>query len=764
MSLSIPGETLHEPHINHTSVSTVHVSLVPLGTTNHIPDIAPEDEKSKLLRQTEEERQIVTSLHQIFSRATGKHMISSNLSLSQDFGIDTSRLNGKEKVLQTLSPSGDNVFSDSDPATISASTDWIIGLVSSQEERLSPDLPTDWQESEICVYSTSPSQLQLSPSIPETSGKHMFSSSFSLSLVFTIDTSRLNEKEKFDHTLFDSIDDSKIDENLQKCLFILQETCRVDHIDLTDSFIDSLCACLGGSDEPCCQKSFILLAVLYISFIDDSLQQRILDNLKDAFLAQHIYQAVFLIFVLGRAMRSNPETFSFSAVNWRDVSHFKTMDYNVRLAQMAFVRDAVILFRNRCSLDIFDPKEVVGRLVENYGLFSLTHEEIAKFSNSRDSDFLTSLFTSIIVFSITLNQTLPPRISTLYAATPTHHVEMGAMNHFRIPIHRDLGTSPLSHLILERFIRHRSEDSFDDQLIVLNMGVENNHFNTNSLLVLLHPFFISHLWHIDIATMMQDNREQSGQTVHILRSNFAKSIEMDESTLVLYAAHPPPQFGRFLDSLLTFRIASQPPDVLNFIIYTDYVNFCSPFGDGQLFQHIFQSLFSPLTPRGSITTEQFGLAATIRWLHLTNTWLPKKFDSPLLRFLTPSTLSNRRVTTHELVRLKDSGVGRRLWHINSIDDGIFVDYLDRRELHTFIRRLLVDCFSPFPVFVSLTLLALSNIVANTGPAVHRILCRMGTLSVVISSVSQSSKLEDYEAGLRIVSGLLRSLRLGLNRR
>ncbi|KAK2963888.1 hypothetical protein BLNAU_965 [Blattamonas nauphoetae] len=611
MAPSIPGGTLHERPISHISTPIVKISPVALDTSHHIPDIAPEDEKSRHSRQTEEERQIVDSLHLISSRTSGKHMFSSSLSLSQDF---------------------------------------------------------------------------------------------------TIDISRLNDKEKFDHTLFDSIDDIEVDKRLQKCVAILQKTGRADHIDLTDSFIDSLCACLGGSDEQCCQRSLLLLTILFDNCLDDSLKKHVLENLKDAFVDPNNYQALFLIRVYGNAMRRTPENFSVWVVNWRDVSLFQTMDYNIRLAQMAFVRDAVVLFGNRCSLDIFDPKLIVGRLVKNYNPFSLTSDEITKYNHSGETDFLTSLFTSIIVFSIALNQTLPPRITELYAATPTYHVEMGAMNHFRIPIHRDLGTRPISYLILERFIRHRSEDSFNDQLIVLNLGVKNNHFNTNSLVALLHPFFISHLWHLDVATMMQVYREQSRQAVHILRSSFSQSIETDNLDLALYAAHPPTQFGTFLDSVITFHTKSQTTKAINFLIFSDFVNFCSPFGDGQLFQSLIHTLFSPLTPEGNTTTEKSGMAATIRWLHLTNTWLPKGFDSPLLHFFTPSTLSNRRVTTHELVKLSECGVGREQWNISSTFDGGSsmsmhlewlcivarmghwrFDYLKEADTHTFIRRLLVDC-------------------------------------------------------------------------
>ncbi|KAK2946447.1 hypothetical protein BLNAU_18612 [Blattamonas nauphoetae] len=619
--------------------------------------------------------------------------------------------------------------------------------------------------------------------------KNSFSWNFSISRDFySIDTSKIDMTETFDHTLFDTIYDEEIDKSLQRCLYILLKTGRADNIQVDASFVDSLCACLGGDDEQCCQRSFALLTILYDDHLDEPLKERVLQNLKDTRIDKDNYQAIFLLRVHDYALLRNTKTFSYSDVNWEHVSYFKPTNYTIRLSHMSFVRDAVIMFRNRCSLNIFNPQLIVGRLVDYYHPFSLTKEEIAKFSQTVIHDYLTNLFTSIIVFSITLNHPLPPHIIELYADTPTKSVGVNAMNHFHIPVTQNLDTRPFSYQILERFVRYHSEDSVGDQISNLSLGVINNHFDTNSVLVVLHPLFFSHLWRLDVATMMQVHNEYAAEAVNILRSSFAQSTfahsatKMDSHGLVLYAIHTPPQFGRFLDSLITFHTKSQPLEVTNFLLFADYINFCSPFGDGRLFQHLIQTLFSPLTPVSTNEIEQAGLTMTIRWLNLTNTWLPKGFDNPLLRFLTLSALSNRRVSNDELSKLSKCGVGREYWFVSpsitlrpNLPQSFAwlcvvarmghwnFDDLAEDDIRAFVRRLLMYCLSPYPAIVSLALIALSNIVANTGPSVHHLLFRMNTIDVVISSVEQSSHLDDYEAGLSIISGLLRTRRKRFHR-
>ncbi|KAK2946446.1 hypothetical protein BLNAU_18611 [Blattamonas nauphoetae] len=607
--------------------------------------------------------------------------------------------------------------------------------------------------------------------------QHKFTWNFSISPDLTINFSQIDMTETFDHTLFDTIDNEEIDKSLLRCLYILQKTERADHIQIDDIFVASLCDCLGGDDETCCPKSYVLLLVLYEHYLKDSQKQQVLKNLKDAFVDQNQYQAGFLIRVHSFVLRRNTDTFSYSDVNWEHVSLFEPTDYNVRLRHMVFVSDAVAVFRNRCSLDIFDPHKIVRRLVEYYHPFSLTHEEITKFGETDDIDPITRLFASIIVFSITLNQTLSPRIIELYATTEIEYVDMRAVSLFLIPLTRNLGTRPLSYLLLERFIRQPFEVGFSQLIYMLSLGVMNNHFDTTSLPVFLHPFFISHLFHLDIVRMVQVQGEHFDKAIHILRSAFVKSATTDGHDMILYATHPPPQFGRFLDFLFTFHTKSQTLDVTTFLLFTNYIFFCSPFGEGRLFRRIFGTLFSPLTPKDSLKTERLGLETTICWLQLTNTWLPKGFDNPLLWFLTPSTLSNRRLTNDELSKLKAVVDGREQWLIKSIDDGSFplsrhlewrcvvarmghwnFRFLEKTETDAFVQKLLVDCFSPYPAIVSLALIALSNIVSSTGPTVHRILCQMDTIDVVISSVDKSSHLEDYENGICVIGILLRSIR------
>ncbi|KAK2943263.1 hypothetical protein BLNAU_21835 [Blattamonas nauphoetae] len=664
------GGELRGRRLSHTSVNTIQLSPIAFGPTNCFPDFAPEDDTSKFTRQTEEERQIQVSLHEINSKALKKHNFSWN---------------------------------------------------------------------------------------------------YSVDLGFVIERSQIDVKEQFDHTLFNTEDNNTLEKRLQRCINILQKTGRVDHLDLTHSFVDQLCDCLCGDHAQCCQSSFLLLLILFEGHFDCVLQQRVLWNLKDAFLDRNHYQVAFLLRVHLTMLRSS-ETFSYSDVNWTHLSSFKTMDYNVRLAHIVFVRDAVVLFRNRCSVDVFNPKVIVGRLVDNYTLFSLTPEEVTNFSKAPDIDYLTSLFTSIVVFSLTINRPLPPQITELYASTAPQPVALDEVSPFLIPLTRNTDTKPFSDLLLGRFIRHRCDRRISSQLHFLSLGVKNNHFDSTSLLVILHPFFISHLWHLDLMTMIHADDDPPQKTIRILLTSFSQFRDTNNPLLILYAAHPPPQFGPFLDSLISFHNSSQGLDVDFLATFSDFVSFCAPFGDGQLYQHLTQTLFSHLIPNGSKYEDTSRLAVILRYLRLTNTWLPKGFENPLLRFITPSAFSNRSLESCELLTLKNSVVGRAQWSIDPTDhEGISrpvdleclcmvarmglwqFDYFDEAYVRKFVRKLLCDCFSPFPAFVSVALLALSNIVANTGPSVHRILSQMDAVDVVMWAVAKSLHLDDYEAGLRITS-------------
>ncbi|KAK2958933.1 hypothetical protein BLNAU_6182 [Blattamonas nauphoetae] len=118
------------------------------------------------------------------------------------------------------------------------------------------------------------------------------------------------------------------------------------------------------------------------------------------------------------------------------------------------------------------------------------------------------------------------------------------------------------------------------------------------------------------------------------------------------------------------------------------------------------------------------------------------FDSPLLAFVnTPfplqvSTLINVRFLTraqHHFPRLV-------MEHMN-----------DPRELFKTLPSLLV----PFPVQVSLTLLAFSRVVSASSEACFW-LVRSSAVDVVVESVCRSRFLEDYEHGCVIICALLRA--------
>ncbi|KAK2941195.1 hypothetical protein BLNAU_23909 [Blattamonas nauphoetae] len=613
---------------------------------------------------------------------------------------------------------------------------------------------------------------------PRTPKQHSDSWNLLFSQKFSINPSQIDINERFDDTLFLTPDNVDIELNLQKCILILYRTGRADHLVLNDRFVDSLCDCVGGGDDPCSKRSIHLLTILFNRHLGSVLQQHVLDKLQAPFADLNHYQMLFLMSVYRREIQTNSQACSFSDVNWEAMMRFKASDYHSMLYHMEFVSDAVWLFSHRGSLDAFNPQKIVRGLVENYALFSLTDKEVAEFSKTAASDYLTSLFTTIVLFSVILNQPLPPHITELYAATEPEPVAMSLVNLFLVPLTHNLGTTLFSSLLLERFVRHRAEGSLGEQIHAIHLGVKHHHFDTASLLVLLHPFFVSRLWHLDVVAMMLADSEQADKAVHVLRLNFSLFRKPYDYVLILYATHPPPQFGPFLDSMITFTSASHTVNVDFFVGLFDFVGFCSPFGDGQLFQHLIQTLLSPLTPNGSQYGNRDRFQLAIRWLQLTGTWLPKGFDNPLRRLITPSTLSTQPLTRQELNTLKGCVVGRESWTVSVDNDGGFVmsnhldwlsivarmghwefDYLEVNETYAFVKRLLLDCFSSFPAFVSVALLALSNIVANTGPSVHIILCQANTVAVVICSVAQSMHLDDYEAGLRIVSGLLRSLQL-----
>ncbi|KAK2960726.1 hypothetical protein BLNAU_4381 [Blattamonas nauphoetae] len=91
----IQGGTWLERLFSSTEVRTIKLSPIHIEDARTVPLFPPEDELSKLSRQTEEERQIIDALRQLSAWAPNKLAISSNLLLTQDAPITQSPLNNE---------------------------------------------------------------------------------------------------------------------------------------------------------------------------------------------------------------------------------------------------------------------------------------------------------------------------------------------------------------------------------------------------------------------------------------------------------------------------------------------------------------------------------------------------------------------------------------------------------------------------------------------------------------------------------------------
>ncbi|KAK2946875.1 hypothetical protein BLNAU_18174 [Blattamonas nauphoetae] len=92
-SHQLQGGILSERLSSSAEVNPMALSPIDLGNAPMVPEFPPEDDQSKLSRQLEEERQILTSLHLISLEAQNQHNLSSNLSVSQDFAINAPQSN-----------------------------------------------------------------------------------------------------------------------------------------------------------------------------------------------------------------------------------------------------------------------------------------------------------------------------------------------------------------------------------------------------------------------------------------------------------------------------------------------------------------------------------------------------------------------------------------------------------------------------------------------------------------------------------------------
>ncbi|KAK2959633.1 hypothetical protein BLNAU_5411 [Blattamonas nauphoetae] len=291
------------------------------------------------------------------------------------------------------------------------------------------------------------------------------------------------------------------------------------------------------------------------------------------------------------------------------------------------------------------------------------------------------------------------------------------------------------------------------------------------------PFFGLHS--LFIRGLFQSFSDEERSNLAILLSKGSLLVNVSTDALTLFSLFPPPLVIRQIFA------PSQPlkihPDFhLNFcVVLTHLIVNTAPFGDCQSLKSLFQ-IFSPLDPDDerelTYLRDCRDIVISLHWLNI-----PSHFDSPLLAHL-PLLISSHPPSLHpslfrqrgirSLVTDQSSSSLEELF--DSETSTINPDIVSVFNASILVRRfasghplsgpivensltILDQLKSPFPAFVSVTLEMFHRLVLTCSDEERMELVKHGLLDVVMVAVSQSSFLSDYESGIVVIGGLLKSI-------
>ncbi|KAK2962474.1 hypothetical protein BLNAU_2717 [Blattamonas nauphoetae] len=562
----------------------------------------------------------------------------------------------------------------------------------------------------------------------------------------------------FSSSIFD-LDDQSLSTVLNHITHIVRETKNLDHIELSQQFVNGLVSCLGSTNLTLSTSAHQVLRVCWtpmILFLCEC-QNTLIASFKEGTyneksIAVELFYVVFTVSNDKRQLMSETLFARIFSIEWRDIHEFIA---------------ATKLLESVHDANIFEPH--TNFLFDTFVQFVTVNTTLWKFAMEnafhmmRNNTMLNLQLLSVFLSSKTDNRCTRQVVDFILSPAIPNFTFL--FFHFYPVVF--LQTFPLE-LFIEREMR---SCTLERLIVVLKFCLDlviNGVHRTRSVFSFLHPFLRRGFHQILLSPPNHSSRNDTllAKWRGIILLIFFELYTSNE-TPVLALTHPIENFLSLHANLISFR----QPHKLVFIEDLSILRFASytPFGECPALRTVFAACCDSSVTTLDVTAYLFVPILSSCALVASHS-VPTTFDSPLLAFVRSRLPLSQaaRVELDSLLcilrpgplppTLKISGAGVPA---DNNFAGLFDFHRAPRPLlnqMSFARliwgiRHNLQTYSP--VVVSLALLALSRL-TDTSQQVCLSLLHCDVLNCVLESVTNSPYLEDYEHACAIISALLRT--------